>query len=191
LQQAKAMPENFHPPLDDLQQMMLRRGGERYSGEPVSHLEHAMQCAEMARQSGASSALIAAALLHDVGHLLSHLPGTPSQEGINDHHEYRGAHALSTWFPKSVTEPIRLHVKAKRYLATDATYFALLSEDSKRSLHLQGGIMAHAEKEAFEQHEFHQAALQLRRIDDLAKNPQLATSTWNDYWQIALSVRSD
>ncbi len=175
--------------LDDLERLMLRRGHERYSGEPVSHLTHAMQCAEIARQLDESAASIAAALLHDVGHFLSHLPGTPSQEGTNDHHEYRGAHALSAWFPKSITEPIRLHVKAKRYLAADAAYFALLSEDSQRSLRLQGGIMTQAERGAFEQQDFHQEALKLRRFDDSAKTPEFVTSTWKIYWEIALSAR--
>lgn len=175
--------------LNDIENLMLSRGQEQYSGEPVSHMTHALQSAELAHQAGSENSLIIASLLHDLGHFLSDIPGTPSAQGINDQHEYRAAHALKACFPKSVTEPIRLHVKAKRYLVCDQAYFAQLSEDSKRSLVLQGGAMTPAERAAFEDEEFHQEALQLRRFDDLAKDPDLKTQSWDAYWALAATMR--
>ncbi|TAG26998.1 MAG: phosphohydrolase [Burkholderiales bacterium] len=150
---------------------------------------HAMQTAALALQAGSSNSLILASLLHDIGHFLIDLSGTPSERGINDQHEYRAAHALKSCLPKSVTEPIRLHVKAKRCLVCDPQYFAQLSEDSKRSLQLQGGTMNSAERAVFEQEEFHQAALELRRFDDLAKDPSFETQSWESYWALAEKLR--
>lgn len=175
--------------LTDIETIMLTRGGEQYSGEPVSHRAHALQTAELAWQAGSDNSLIVASLLHDIGHFLSDLPGTPSEQGVNDQHEYRAAHALKVCFPKSVTEPIRLHVKAKRYLVCDPQYFTQLSDDSKRSLQLQGGAMKPAERAEFEREEFHQAALRLRRFDDLAKNPSFETQSWETYWALAQKLK--
>lgn len=177
--------------LNDIERIMQSRGHEQYSGEPVSHMTHALQTAELARLAGSENCLILASLLHDIGHFLSDLPGTPSQRGINDQHEYRAAHALKACLPKSVTEPIRLHVKAKRYLACDPYYYTQLSDDSKRSLVLQGGLLSDAERAEFEQEVFHRAAFQLRRFDDLAKDPNFKTQSWDAYWSVAEKLRID
>jgi predicted HD phosphohydrolase len=174
---------------NDIERTLLERGDERYSGEPVSHLTHALQAAEFARLAGCSDSLVVACLLHDIGHFLSDLTGTPSARGVNDQHEYRAAHTLRAYLPKSVIDPIRLHVKAKRYLVSDLNYLANLSEDSKRSLMLQGGHMSPAERSAFELEEFHQDALQLRRFDDLAKDPHFKTQRWESYWAMANKLR--
>src|SRR6516225_6317978 len=116
------------------------------AGEPVSQTEHALQTAWAAEQAGAASALIAAALLHDIGHLLHDLPEDCAHHGIDDAHEVRGARWLVQHFGPDVTEPVRLHVPAKRYLcSTDPAYRSQLSEASELSLKLQGGPFTPAE----------------------------------------------
>jgi gamma-butyrobetaine dioxygenase len=137
-------------------------------GEPVSISEHMLQAGELAEASGAEATLVAAALLHDVGHLL----GEPE-----DRHGEAGARWLSQWFGAAVTEPVRLHVPAKRYLcAADADYFALLSAESVRTLSLQGGPMTTAEVAAFEALPFSRDAVAVRCWDDQAKDPSVTPS---------------
>src|SRR5215475_12085762 len=122
-----------------------QRGSEQY-GEHVSQLQHALQCAQLAREHGCTDALVAAALLHDIGRLIEPEGNEGELRGIDAHHEKIGSKALSAVFPPAVTEPIRLHVAAKRYLcATDTDYTARLSEASILSLHVQGGAMSAAE----------------------------------------------
>jgi gamma-butyrobetaine dioxygenase len=136
-------------------------------GEPVSIGEHMLQAAELAEASGAEGALVAAALLHDIGHLLG--------DSTEDRHGEAGARWLSQWFGAAVTEPVRLHVPAKRYLcAADADYFALLSAESVRTLSLQGGPMTAAEGAAFEALPFSRDAVAVRRWDDQAKDPAVS-----------------
>ena len=109
-------------------------GHAMYSGEPVSQREHALQTATLAAQAGATSELICAALLHDLGHLLNPQGETPSERGIDDTHQYFAIPYLRGLFSPAVLEPIRMHVDAKRYLcAIDSTYYDQLSDDSKRS----------------------------------------------------------
>lgn len=145
-------------------------GHLEYAGEGVNQLEHALQTATLAQQAHASHALVTASLLHDIGHLLNRQGETPSAQGIDDQHQYFAAHFLKHHFPKSVTEPIRLHVEAKRALcALDDTYYDQLSEDSKRSLLLQGGILTQPQLSCFLALPFSGDALSLRRWDDLAK----------------------
>ncbi len=168
--------------LTQLRQLLEARGGEQYTGEPVSHLEHACQTAAFAQRSGASPSMVAAALLHDIGHLLSGLHGTPSAEGLDDMHEVLAAQALGPLFGDEVTGPIRLHVAAKRRLCMDARYLKALSEDSRRSLVLQGGAFDAAQAAAFDANEHAPAALQLRRWDDAAKRPTENFGSLDDFW---------
>src|SRR5262249_53804763 len=124
----------------------------------------------------AGSSQITAALLHDIGHLLHDLPEDCARAGIDDTHEDRGARWLTAYFGPAVTEPIRLHVPAKRYLcATDASYFQHLSEASIRSLNLQGGPLTPDEVQQFRQQPFAEAAVALRRWDEAAKVTGLTT----------------
>jgi [1-hydroxy-2-(trimethylamino)ethyl]phosphonate dioxygenase len=162
--------------VDHLLQLLEVQGHSQYGGEPVTQLEHALQSALLAERDGASPALVAAALLHDVGHLLHTLPDDAPAAGIDDHHESSARNYLRRLFPDEVTEPISLHVAAKRYLcATEAEYRGALSRPSLVSLELQGGPMTREEADAFERHPFAQDAVRLRRWDDAAKAPGSAT----------------
>jgi [1-hydroxy-2-(trimethylamino)ethyl]phosphonate dioxygenase len=156
--------------VDELLDLLSGQAKEAYFGEPVSVLEHCLQCAYFAEQSNASPSTIAAALLHDIGHVLHGLPEDIAQQGLDGAHEDVAAAYLSKWFGLDVTETVRLHVAAKRYLcATDPTYIAQLSPASIESLHIQGGPMTHAEIAAFEVLPNASVAVQLRRWDDEAK----------------------
>jgi phosphonate degradation associated HDIG domain protein len=163
-------------PIDAILGLFQERGDAAYLGEPVSQTEHALQTAWFAEQAGAGSALITAALLHDVGHLLHDLPEDCALAGIDDAHEVRGERWLARYFGPDVTEPIRLHVAAKRFLcATDPDYLGLLSEASLRSLKLQGGPFTPEEVTQFRQNPHCEAAIALRRFDEQAKVPGLPT----------------
>ena len=91
------------------------RGDERY-GERVTQLDHALQCASLAAGEGAADSLVAAALLHDYGHLIDDRGHMAERDGLDGEHEAIGAATLAAWFGPAVTEPIALHVAAKRYL---------------------------------------------------------------------------
>lgn len=157
-------------------QLFRRRGDSQYGNEAVSQEEHGLQTASLAVRDGADAALITAALLHDIGHLLHDLPADAPDEGIDDRHEVNGGRWLAARFGPSVTEPVRLHVAAKRYLCSvDSAYTATLSTPSLTSLQLQGGPMSSDEATAFELSPHYHAAVQLRRWDDQAKVPSLPT----------------
>lgn len=156
--------------VDEIFDLFVRRGGEAYFGEPVTQLEHALQTALQAEQASASSSLIVAALLHDLGHLLHKLPENIADQGIDARHERLGAAWLAKHFPPEVAEPVKLHVAAKRYLcAVDTAYQARLSPASIQSLALQGGVMDADAVRQFEQNHFYRDAVALRRWDDEAK----------------------
>ncbi|SFB25925.1 phosphonate degradation operons associated HDIG domain protein [Collimonas sp. OK607] len=153
-----------------------RGGHEMYSGEPVNQLQHALQSATLAEQAGAEPELVCAALLHDLGHLLNPQGETPSARGVDDTHQYFAIPYLRGLFSPAVLEPIRLHVDAKRYLcATDSAYWARLSEDSKRSLELQGGVFSDADAAKFIARPYAADAVSLRLWDDQAKVEGMAT----------------
>ncbi|MEO6921501.1 MAG: phosphonate degradation HD-domain oxygenase [Collimonas sp.] len=156
---------------------LFEQGGhEMYSGEPVNQLQHALQSATLAEQNGAQQELICAALLHDLGHLLNPQGETPSARGVDDTHQYFAIPYLRGLFGPAVLEPIRLHVDAKRYLcATDAGYWGRLSEDSKRSLELQGGVFSVTDAEQFISRPYAADAVRLRLWDDQAKAAGMAT----------------
>ena len=156
--------------LDDIETLFARRGHEQYTGEPVTQLEHALQCALLAEQEGADDELVTAALLHDLGHLLHDFGGTPTQQGLDDLHQYRCLPFLRPLFGPQTLEPIRLHVDAKRFLcARGAGYRDALSADSVRSLALQGGVFDEAQAAAFEALPFAADAVRVRQWDDQAK----------------------
>ena len=128
----------------------------RYGLSAVSQQQHALQSAALAETQGEPAALIVVALLHDIGHMVHDLGEEAAKSGIDDLHEELGAQWLATRFGRHVTEPVRLHVPAKRYLcAVDMSYFGKLSPDSVRSLALQGGPMSREEVQSFERLDAH------------------------------------
>lgn len=183
----KTQPAQFvHPEANETAEVIFdffhRRGENAYIGEAVSQIEHALQAAFAAKLAGAGSELITAALLHDIGHLLHDLPEDCADAGIDDAHEDLGALWLQERFPASVVEPVRMHVEAKRYLcATDSAYLDALSPASKQSLALQGGIFSSEEAARFIALDFAPQAVELRRWDDIAKVPGMATPDLEHY----------
>ena len=148
-------------------------------GDGVTQLDHALQSATIAREECCPDALIAACLLHDVGHMLEGVGG--------ERHEAIGAAWLASCFPKEVTEPIRMHAEAKRYLMTrEPAYAEPLAESSLERFEFQGGLMSVEEVSAFERTPLHEASVRLRRIDDRAKNPE-ATCLPLGSWQMLLA----
>ncbi len=147
-------------------------GALAYDGEGVTQLQHAWQCGQLAAQAGAPEPLQLAAWLHDLGHLLTALDGSPTTRGIDDRHERLAAQALRPLFGDAVAEPIALHVQAKRYLvAVHPSYRERLSPDSLRSLALQGGVMSQSEALRYRSLPWADEALRLRAWDDTGKLP--------------------
>jgi phosphonate degradation associated HDIG domain protein len=162
--------------IEAIEALYAARGGEQYSGEPVTQLEHALQCAALAEAEGADDELVTAALLHDLGHLVADHGATPTLRGIDDQHQTAALPLLSGLFGKRVLGAIGLHVDAKRYLcATRPGYHAALSDDSKRSLVLQGGVFDDAACALFIDRPGAADAVRVRIWDDLAKAADAAT----------------
>jgi gamma-butyrobetaine dioxygenase len=149
--------------VEEIAELFAGPGARDYLGEPVTIGSHMRQAGHLAEAAGADGSLVAAALLHDIGHL---------RNETDSRHGDAGAQWLSQWFGTAVTEPVRLHVAAKRYLcATEPGYFGLLSEESVRTLALQGGPMTAGQAAAFEAMPFARDAVGVRRWDDEAKDP--------------------
>lgn len=160
----------------EITRVLTHKGTAMYGREVVSQLEHALQCATFAETAGKSDELITAYLLHDLGHLVHNLGEQAADEGIDDRHEYRAIPFLLQLFGLGVTEPIRLHVDAKRYLCfADKSYWSTLSAASKQSLKLQGGIFSTQEAATFIVQPYAREAVQLRIWDDQAKVVDLET----------------
>jgi len=172
--------------LADIEALFRSHGGIEYSGEGVTQLEHALQAAQLAEGEAAPLELVAAAFLHDLGHLLNLQGDTPSARGIDDQHQYFAIPFLRPLFRPPVIEAIRLHVDAKRALcALESEYYEALSQDSKRSLTLQGGIFNREELQAFLARPHAQDAMKVRRWDDAAKVPGAVTPAIGHYLGIA------
>lgn len=171
---------------DTLRQELLGifvgRATRRYGLSRVNQLQHALQAAARAEAAGCAPATVLASLLHDIGHMIHDLGEDPAARGIDDVHEERGARWLADRFGPEVSEPVRLHVAAKRYLcAVEPDYFGKLSPDSVRSLELQGGPMSAGEVEAFRRVPQFAEAVKLRRYDEAAKDPQAATPEFDHF----------
>lgn len=159
-----------------------RRGAESYLGEQVTMSEHMLQGAELAELAGGSDEIIAAALLHDIGHYTNEFPDDALAQGIDNHHDEAGAAILSEFFPPIVTDCVRYHVAAKRYLcATDTEYFGKLSEASVHTLSLQGGPMNDKEVTDFEKNPHLSDIVQVRYWDDQGKVPNHVTPNFAHY----------
>jgi phosphonate degradation associated HDIG domain protein len=165
-----------------LADIFARRGAEEYLGEPVTVAEHMLQGARFATLEGADDELVAAALLHDIGHFTSEF-GTYTPDDTEDrHHDEAGAELLAPYFPPRVVACVKLHVAAKRYLcATDPSYFGKLSAASVHTLSLQGGPMSGDEVAAFRSDPFHEDAVRVRLWDEAGKEPELPTAPFDHY----------
>lgn len=186
------MSKNANEVIDEIARLFQSRGDDMYAGEPVTQTEHALQAAFLAQRDGASHELVAAALLHDIGHLLHNLGEDCAEEGIDDRHEELGNRWLRRRFPPAVCEPVRLHVAAKRCLCTvEAGYFDRLSPASRRSLALQGGPYDETAAANFRAGPYGEDALRLRRWDDAAKVPGLETPPIDDYLGLISEVATE
>lgn len=179
----------------DIEDLFRTKGDRAYSGEPVTQLQHALQCALLAERDDAPPAMVAAALLHDLGHLINDQGETPTLRGIDDRHEFVALPRLRDLFDDDVLLPIRLHVEAKRYLCargdgrlSGPQYLDSLSADSLRSLQLQGGVFTPAQADAFIAQPYARQAVQVRIWDDLAKQPDCTTPPLAHYLAIARSA---
>jgi len=158
--------------LQEVHDLLLRRGQNQYGLEAINQLEHALQCANLAEQAGETSETIVACLLHDLGHLLAaEREGTVEHDTTEDDlHQFIALPFLRGLFPDAVLEPIRMHVDAKRYLCLiDPGYWGDLSIASKHSLEQQGGVFDEAQAHRFIAQPYAEEAVRLRRYDDLAK----------------------
>ncbi|SPF78765.1 hypothetical protein ALP8811_02697 [Aliiroseovarius pelagivivens] len=164
-----------------------RRGGEEYLGEDVTMAEHMLQGATIAEQNGQSEEIIVGALLHDIGHFTSEF-GTYHPDDTEDrHHEDAGAEVLEQFFPSVITDCVRFHVAAKRYLcATKPSYFDRLSAASVHTLELQGGPMNDDEVADFEKNPNLKEIIAVRYLDEAGKRAGMETP---DYWHFAPMVQ--
>lgn len=173
--------------VDFLGDIFARCGDAEYLGEPVTMAQHMLQGAWLAEQQGLDDQVIVAALLHDIGHFTSEF-GTFSMDDTEDRfHEEAGAEVLAPFFPSLVTDCVRHHVAAKRYLcATRPEYYKRLSNASIHSLNLQGGPMNAREVAEFEQNPNLPRIIQVRYLDEAGKDPDMITP---DYWHFAPAVQ--
>lgn len=168
--------------VDEVFDVLAAGGGEAYFGEPVTVLEHSLQAAWFVKKGGGAETLVAAALLHDLGHLLHSEGEDVAQRGLDTRHEELGVAALEGRLSSAVLDPIRMHVAAKRYLCfAEPRYLAALSPTSVESLALQGGPMTAAEAEAYLAAPHAREAVKLRRADDAAKVKGLAVPELETY----------
>lgn len=165
-----------------LEDIFERRGGEEYLGEPVTMAEHMLQGATIAEQNGQPEIIIVAALLHDIGHFTSEFGMFQMDDTEDRFHENAGADVLQDFFPTLVTDCVRYHVAAKRYLcATKPSYYDRLSEASIHSLNLQGGPMDAQEVAAFEQNPNLKDIIAVRYLDEAGKHPDMQTPSFSHF----------
>jgi [1-hydroxy-2-(trimethylamino)ethyl]phosphonate dioxygenase len=165
-----------------LADIFARRGAESYLGEAVTMSEHMLQGAYLAEAEAASEELVAAALLHDIGHYTGEFGDDYIEQGIDNHHDEAGAQVLQRFFPPLVTDCVRLHVAAKRFLcAADANYFGKLSDASVKTLALQGGPMSAEEAAEFRNCPHFEDVVRVRLWDDAAKEPNRRVPAFEHY----------
>ena len=158
-----------------------------YIGEKVTMSEHMIQTAMLAEKTNCSSNLVCSSLLHDYGHFILENPDDLVAKDKDGKHEDVGCEFLEKYFIEDVLGPIKYHVKAKKYLAREKKYYELLSEASKVSLKLQGGIMSNEEAKKFERNKFFENSIKLRKFDEIAKKSDLKIKSINDYKNLLTS----
>ena len=158
-----------------------------YIGEQVTMSEHMIQTAMLAEKAKCDDNLICSSLLHDYGHFILENPDELVELDMDGQHENIGYEYLKTFFKKEIVEPIKYHVLAKRYLAKDKKYFDLLSDASKTSLKLQGGVLNQKESNEFEAQEYFKPSILLRKFDEAAKRNDIKMKSIHDYQKLLLS----
>jgi predicted HD phosphohydrolase len=167
---------------EDIEKIFTTGIAEEYLGEDVKLVEHMLQCADLAKSAGAPDYLIVASLLHDIGHLLVDDAHGAQDAGVDMHHDVVGARWIEERFASRVSEPVRLHVLAKRYLVTtNHDYLSKLSHASVQTLYMQGGPLEQEEVVEFISKEGAEDAVRVRLWDDLAKVRDKQTSTLSDF----------
>jgi gamma-butyrobetaine dioxygenase len=162
-------------PVCQIADLFASEGAAEYLGEPATQAAHMLQAAHLAEREEAGDALVAAALLHDVGHFTGTVSGQQLMAGTDNRHSHAGADWLAQWFGPDVTEPVRMHVAAKRYLcAVEPGYADTLSPASVYTLGVQGGPMQGDALAKFAASPYAEDACRLRRWDDAAKEPAAA-----------------
>lgn len=170
-------------------EIIERRGADSYLGEDITMSEHMLQSARLAEEAEAGDDLIAAALLHDIGHYTNEFPDDALEKGIDNHHDAAGAAVVAPFFPDIVRDCVRHHVAAKRYLcATDPGYHDRLSPASVHTLNLQGGPMSAAEVAAFRKNPHLDEILQVRLWDEASKIPGRRTPPFSHYLPVLQRV---
>ena len=158
-----------------------------YIGEKVTMSEHMIQTAMLAEKAKCNDDLICSCLLHDYGHFILENPDQLVKENLDGKHEDIGYEYLKNIFKKEIIEPIKYHVQAKRYLARDEKYFELLSEASKISLKLQGGVLNDEESIIFEVQDYFKSTILLRKFDEAAKKTDIKMKSIHDYKKLLTS----
>ncbi len=167
---------------NEIAELFSARIGDEYLGEDVKLVEHMLQCGDLAKSVSAPDYLVVAALLHDIGHLLVEDAVGGHDGGVDKHHDVVGAKWIEERFPATVSEPVRLHVAAKRYLVTtNHDYLSKLSHASVQTLYMQGGPLHQEEVIEFISREGAEDAVRVRLWDDLAKVRDKPTSTLLDF----------
>lgn len=178
------------PIIDFLFDAFARLSTRAYGNAGVTMVEHMLQTAALAERAQAADTLVAAALLHDIGHFGTDFPWHRMssehrqmlRRRIDRHHEQAGAQLLQPYFAPEITEPIRLHVAAKRYLcAVEPEYLGKLSPTTRHTLALQGGPMTASEVVTFEDTAYAPQAVTLRRWDEQATAPGRKTPAGEHY----------
>ena len=157
---------------DEIMSLYEEHGGAEYAGEKVSQLEHMAQAAQLAEEQGYDEEVVLAAFLHDIGHISEAAKGDNEMDGfgIKDHEELGAEFLRGKGFSKKITRLVESHVEAKRYLTyKDPSYYANLSDASKRTLEYQGGPMTAEEAAAFEQYPLFALIIRMRNWDEQAK----------------------
>ena len=152
-----------------------------YIGEKVTMSEHMIQTAMLAEKAKCNDDLICSCLLHDYGHFILENPDDLIKLNVDGHHENIGHEYLKSFFKKNIVEPIKYHVLAKRYLAKDKKYYDHLSEASKTSLNLQGGVLSNDECSKFENQKYFKPSILLRKFDEAAKKTNIKMKTIDNY----------
>ena len=166
---------------------MCIRDRSLYIGEKVTMSEHMIQSAMLAEKAKCNDDLICACLLHDYGHFLLEDPEELVKNKLDGEHENIGYQYLKKFFGQKIVEPIKYHVLAKRYLARDKKYFDFLSDASKISLKLQGGILNDKESKKFENKSYFKPSILLRKFDEAAKRTDIKMKSIHDYEKLLSS----